>query len=197
MFRVKSRVLAYTLLEIVLAIVLGSMLITAGLKWSASIAQVAMNSIGVSDSGNIPIAFSKLSDDVFAARHCASNNFDPIVREMTPTSINFTTTVNGELRQVFYRLDASTNSLQRAETSINADCNFNEPTSYKTLVKELDISKSYFAPIVRGEVSTDPTDYLTCANILTPGCLQPAFTLHFKRDAYAEEYEESYKIAIR
>lgn len=199
MFKIKNLkgFKGYTLLEIVLAIVLGSMLITAGLKWSASIAQVAMSSIGVSDSGNIPIAFSRLSDDVVSSRHCAYNNFDPIVRELTPTSINFTTEIDGELKQVFYRLDSGTNSLQRAVASISADCDFTVPTTYKTLVRDLDISKSYFAPIVRGEISTDPGDYLTCINVLTPGCLQPAFTLHFKRNAYSEEYEESYKIAIR
>lgn len=189
---------AYTLLEVVLAIVLGAALITASLRWATSIANVVVSSVGVSDSGNIPIAFSRLADDVTASTHCATNGFDPIIRELTPTALVLTSTSsNGTTQGVYYFIDSNSKSLLRGVSNFDANCNSTTPTSFQTLITDLDTTESYFAPITSGELSTEPGDYLTCASVLTPGCVTPAFALHFKRNGYVDQFEESFKISIK
>lgn len=190
--------MAYTLVELVIAVVLTSLLIAGALRWAAAIAQVVTNNVKSGDGGEITLVLSRVGDDVDATRHCDSSGRDALVRELSPTMVRVVTDPDGDgtPAAIYWKL-TSDGLVQRGVGTLGADCSMSPPSNWSTMVTGIDPANSWFRPVVAGVESAAEGDYLLCSELALPRCAQPTFTLHLVREGLGEVDERTYDVRVR
>ena len=188
----------YTLVEVVTAVILGSLMIAATLRWAAGISNVVTSSIRSGDNGQIVLAMSRLGDDVEAATHCDPNGRDAVLRELSPDLFRIVTDPQGSgtASVVTWRITQE-GTIQRSVSSLDANCESPSPSSWSTIATGVDPATSWFHPVVAGVASADPADFLSCPVRSLSGCRNPTFTARLMRAGYDEIAESTFHVNVR
>ena len=188
---------AYTLVELVTAMILGSLLIAAALRWGVGVAGVVGGSVRAGDNSQIVLAAERLADDIDGAVHCDTDGRDAVLRSLSPTSITIVADPDGDGVPALVSWRLNEGRLQRGVGALTPDCVATDPSTWSTLATQVDTDASWFRPVVGGLVSSASGDYLSCVNAATAGCATPSFTVRVMRSGYAEIVERTHTVAVR
>jgi prepilin-type N-terminal cleavage/methylation domain-containing protein len=185
----------YTIIELMVAAVLGAVVVIVGLRWAGTISEIALAAVRVGESRTASVAVDRIGDDLASVRHCESFGRDAVVRSMTPSSITFIADVDadGNPEAVWWRFQDG--KLQRSVNALDAGCTPVEPSGWSTQMADVELFS--FRPVVAGLASSNTDDYPTCTHIFEAGCSLEAITVRVTRIGSSDSVESTYPITVR
>ena len=143
---------AFSLIELILALTLGSIIMLSMTRWVTGVGQVVTSSITSNGKFDQEVALAHMESELISVRPCdilgyrsPINSYDPINKSITFTT---SSTINSAIIQVTYKINNG--SLLRGESEATSECEFSNPTSWSTVISNIDDNGSSLGYLVRG-----------------------------------------------
>lgn len=167
---------AMTLLELVTAVIIGTVFITLVLRWGLGVSVVATQATINDANGDLILATDLFEADLLTAVPCGT--LGSTIREVGDDNVVFTADLQGDgvLEEVSWRIDGV--ALQRAVTALDG-CAPDGAPSYATIADDV---TGWIFPVAEGAIRDGAGWRSVCVNALSANCTIPAFTMHLERE---------------
>lgn len=167
--------LGYTIAELVVVALIGTILIGIAARWVGQLGQVALQQVATGVQSNAIIATDRLEDDLTAAVQCNPWGTDSPLAEITNSSLTIFADINGTGTPTLVKWSVDTESgvLTRSESELGSDCSIiasGNDVAMLTGVATGGAAAPLFIPSINGVLATNEAAYGLCENSYAQRC---------------------------
>lgn len=113
----------YSLVELALVLVIGTMLLTGMISWLVSLGSVAEAGLNEMGNNEVILAEGQLSDDIVNITICGGSYSNVSkVYQVSPSLMSVNSDIDGEVHRVSWRYNDASNTLERSILLLDAQC---------------------------------------------------------------------------